>query len=57
VVLIVTDDGVGISAAGERRSGLANLQRRAEDLGGSFRIEAVGDDGSGTRLVWRVPVR
>ncbi len=57
VVLIVTDDGVGLSKEGLRRSGLANLQRRAEDLGGSFRLEPVEDDGSGTRLVWRVPVR
>ena len=57
VVLIVTDDGVGLSRASDRRSGLANLQRRAEDLGGSFRLEPVTDDGSGTRLVWRVPVR
>ena len=57
VVLIVTDDGVGLSAAGQRRSGLVNLQRRADDLGGSFRVEPVADDGTGTRLVWRVPVR
>jgi signal transduction histidine kinase len=57
VVLIVTDDGVGLANASQRRSGLANLERRAEDLGGSFRLEPVGDDGTGTRLVWRVPVR
>ncbi len=49
----VTDDGIGI-AEGGRRSGLRNLQTRAEKLGGEFRL-APGPDGTGTELTWRVP--
>ena len=52
----VTDDGTGIPAEG-RRSGLRNLARRAEKLGGDLRLEPV-DPGAarpGTRLEWRVP--
>ncbi len=53
VVLTVTDDGVGVPEGG-RRSGLANLDRRAQELGGTFEVRAPG--GSGTRLVWRAPL-
>ena len=52
----VTDDGIGIPAEG-RRSGLRNLARRAEKLGGELRLEPA-DPGAarpGTRLEWRVP--
>ena len=52
----VIDDGTGIPAEG-RRSGLRNLARRAEKLGGELRFEPV-DPGAarpGTRLEWRVP--
>lgn len=56
VVLIVTDDGVGISSEGPgRRSGVANIAARAEQLGGSCRLERVSPEG-GTRLTWSVPV-
>jgi signal transduction histidine kinase len=56
VVLVVTDDGVGIDDGGSgRRSGVANISARAQDLGGSCRIERVSDAG-GTRLTWRVPL-
>lgn len=56
VVLMVTDDGVGISADGMgRRSGVANVAARAQDLGGSCVVERVGEVG-GTRMVWRVPI-
>ena len=41
----VTDDGTGIPADG-RRSGLRNLDRRAEKLGGELRLEP-GQPGSG----------
>ncbi|MFZ0324498.1 MAG: GAF domain-containing protein [Actinomycetes bacterium] len=57
VVLIVTDNGVGLAAAAQRRSGLANLAKRAEGLGGSCITESASATGSGTRLVWRAPVR
>ena len=52
----VTDDGIGIPAAG-RRSGLRNLASRAEKLGGELRLEPADQSASppGTRLEWRVP--
>ena len=52
----VTDDGTGIPADG-RRSGLRNMAKRAEKLGGELRL-APADPGAarpGTRLQWRVP--
>ncbi len=52
--LTVTDDGVGVSEGG-RRSGLANLTSRAEQLRGSFTVQRVSDAG-GTRLEWTVPL-
>lgn len=56
VVLVVTDDGVGIAADGiGRRSGVANIDSRAHELGGSCRLERVSAEG-GTRLTWRVPL-
>ncbi|HWH27379.1 MAG TPA: GAF domain-containing sensor histidine kinase [Mycobacteriales bacterium] len=53
--LVVQDDGVGIGGA-DRRSGLANMARRAEDLAGSFSVGPAGPDG-GTEVVWSVPGR
>ena len=52
----VTDDGTGIPAEG-RRSGLRNLARRAEKLGGELRLNPADPDAArpGTRLEWRVP--
>jgi signal transduction histidine kinase len=56
VVLVVTDDGVGIADDGVgRRSGVANIDSRALELGGTCRLERVSEDG-GTRLTWRVPL-
>ncbi|MCS0601659.1 GAF domain-containing protein [Streptomyces sp. LP11] len=55
VRLTVADDGVGI-AEGGRRSGLRNLARRAESLGGASRLEpGVGENGGGTTVVWEAP--
>ncbi|EMF00659.1 GAF domain-containing sensor histidine kinase [Streptomyces mobaraensis NBRC 13819 = DSM 40847] len=54
VVLTVTDDGVGIPAGG-RRSGLRNLARRAEELGGTLALSV--PPGGGTRLEWSAPLR
>ncbi|MGW9325009.1 sensor histidine kinase [Streptomyces koyangensis] len=52
VRLTVADDGVGI-AAGGRRSGLRNLRRRAESLGGSsWYGPGLGENGGGTSVVW-----
>ncbi|MER5638439.1 GAF domain-containing protein [Kitasatospora sp. NPDC002227] len=50
VLLTVTDDGVGIPDGG-RRSGLLNLTRRAEALGGDAWHEP-GPHGKGTRVRW-----
>jgi signal transduction histidine kinase len=51
--LTVTDNGVGISQ-GDRRSGLANLERRARECGGSLSLEPA--HGGGTQLHWQVPL-
>jgi signal transduction histidine kinase len=52
VVLVVSDDGVGLKGSG-RRSGLANALARAERLGGSMLVTS--PSRGGTRLEWRVP--
>lgn len=52
--VIVTDNGVGLPPRRrEGALGLANLERRAADLGGSF---SVGSNDKGTTLQWVVPV-
>ncbi|MFH8567564.1 GAF domain-containing sensor histidine kinase [Streptomyces sp. NPDC017993] len=56
VRLSVADDGVGIPAGG-RRSGLKNLARRAEALGGSSTYgPGLGEGGAGTRVIWEAPL-
>ncbi|MCF3964357.1 sensor histidine kinase [Streptomyces fuscigenes] len=56
VRLSVADDGVGVPEGG-RRSGLRNLGRRAEALGGSSRVEGgLGPAGGGTTVVWQAPL-
>lgn len=52
VVLTVVDDGVGMPESG-RRSGLANLESRAADLGGTFEITRRSPRG--TKARWSVP--
>ncbi|MFJ9161977.1 GAF domain-containing sensor histidine kinase [Streptomyces griseoviridis] len=52
VRLTVVDDGVGIPEGG-RRSGLENLRRRAESLGGESGYGP--GDGGGTTVVWQAP--
>ncbi|MFF4908189.1 GAF domain-containing sensor histidine kinase [Streptomyces sp. NPDC001260] len=54
VRLTVADNGRGIPADG-RRSGLRNMAERAEQLGGSLRMDC--PEGGGTTLVWLVPVQ
>ncbi|MEU1376810.1 GAF domain-containing protein [Streptomyces triculaminicus] len=56
VRLTVADDGVGIPEGG-RRSGLRNLAKRAESLGGSSSYgPGLGEDGGGTKVVWEAPL-
>ncbi|MEU6534365.1 PAS domain-containing sensor histidine kinase [Streptomyces sp. NPDC047000] len=53
LLLEVTDNGRGLGQP-TRSSGLTNLRRRAEKLGGTF--EATGPATGGTRLRWRIPL-
>jgi signal transduction histidine kinase len=53
VTVTVSDDGVGLMADG-RRSGLANLEQRATELGGEFSAQAAPEGGS--EITWRVPL-
>lgn len=52
--IVVTDDGSGIPADNKRNSGLRNLARRAESVGGVFRLSDV--ESGGTQLIWRAPL-
>jgi len=54
VLLEVVDDGVGAPAEVFGGSGLANLSRRAEKLGGAASL-VPGPSDTGCRLEWRVP--
>lgn len=54
LIIEVVDNGAGIPDKAAR-SGLANLERRAAACDGSFTI--VAQQGGGTRLTWRVPLR
>lgn len=53
LVIEVTDDGQGMPHT-VAASGLHNLATRAEEAGGSFRIEA--PEAGGTKVVWSAPV-
>jgi signal transduction histidine kinase len=53
-VIDIADDGVGIAADVQRRSGLANLVERARRMGGSCGIG--GTEGGGTRIHWTAPL-
>ncbi|UNO43971.1 GAF domain-containing protein [Streptomyces sp. MST-110588] len=56
VRLTVADDGVGIPEGG-RRSGLHNLAKRAQSLGGSSTYgPGLGDEGAGTMVTWEAPL-
>jgi signal transduction histidine kinase len=53
LTVVVTDNGQGMSAQ-DRRSGLANLERRALARSGSFQIDPI--QPSGTRVTWSAPL-
>ena len=50
----IADNGCGIPADNPRRSGLANLSYRAEQVGGSCEITTA--PGGGTRVRWTAPL-
>ncbi|MBL1118581.1 GAF domain-containing protein [Streptomyces sp. 110] len=52
--LKVADNGHGLDPAVTRRSGLANLQQRAEELGGSFSLRP--NEPGGTVVEWAAPL-
>jgi signal transduction histidine kinase len=54
IVIEVGDDGRGLDPARERRSGLSNLQARAEARGGTFSLAP--RPGGGTLAAWSVPL-
>jgi len=54
VTLRVRDDGRGIPEAASH-SGLLNMRKRAEELGGSCVVDSA--PGAGTTVVWQVPAR
>jgi signal transduction histidine kinase len=51
VALEISDDGRGFDGS-DRRSGVANLEARAQERGGSLTVDS---DATGTRLLWTVP--
>ncbi|WP_433429104.1 GAF domain-containing protein [Nonomuraea sp. CA-141351] len=53
LVLLVTDNGVGLGETG-RRSGLRNIEDRAARLGGT--AELMAPEEGGTTLRWQVPL-
>jgi len=53
LVIDIVDNGCGIPAGNQRRSGLANLHRRAELAGGKCQITT--PPGGGTRVRWSAP--
>ncbi len=54
LTLDITDNGNGIPADNHRRSGLANMVYRAEQVGG--RCEISNEDAGGTRVHWAAPL-
>jgi two-component system, NarL family, sensor histidine kinase DevS len=54
LTVTVSDDGQGMGES-DRRSGLDNMRRRAEERNGSMALAEIPDLG-GTTLVWSVPL-
>ena len=54
VCIDVRDDGHGIPADNRRQSGLANMRRRAEQVGGTCRVTS--PPGGGTVVHWTAPL-
>lgn len=56
VVIEVEDDGAGLPAERDRKSGTDNLAARARRHGGTFTLGATSE-GRGTLLVWSAPLK
>ncbi|MGW0181192.1 GAF domain-containing protein [Nocardia sp. NPDC003345] len=54
VTLEVSDNGAGLPAGNQRRSGLANLEARADRAGGQCQVER--RPSGGTRVCWTAPL-
>ena len=54
LLIDVVDNGIGIDPSAAR-SGLRNLQERAQQCGGELTVHR--EPAGGTRLSWRVPLR
>lgn len=54
LVLAVTDDGIGMTQGSSLGVGLPSMRQRADELGGSLRVDPV--EGGGTSVVARLPV-
>jgi signal transduction histidine kinase len=54
VVVEVNDDGRGFTPTGQE-SGLGNMRRRAEEVGGHFEVTSV--EGAGTTVRWTAPLQ
>ena len=52
--ITISDNGCGISADNQRRSGLANMASRAQQLGGDCHLDS--SPAAGTQVRWRVPL-
>lgn len=52
--IVISDDGSGIPPDNKRSSGLSNLARRAESVGGDFTV--TGGPSGGTQLIWSAPL-
>lgn len=54
LTLDIVDNGCGIPANNQRRSGLNNMQRRAEQLGGTCQV--ISPPANGTHIHWSAPL-
>jgi signal transduction histidine kinase len=55
LTLAVEDDGTGPGDRTAGGRGVANMRSRADELGGDLRL-GPGEDGTGTRVEWAVPM-
>jgi two-component system sensor histidine kinase DevS len=54
LLLLISDNGIGLSSEPKRSGGLSNMMWRAAELGGTCTV-GLNQPAPGTRLVWHVP--